>query len=93
MNEKKIARIPFFAAASMAALLLLGSNAVAQSTDVHGVIDGRSGATMTVKAQETGGNVVVLLTDDTQVRKLKATCTCERSRWGWPLWCQGWLLR
>jgi outer membrane protein OmpA-like peptidoglycan-associated protein len=53
-----------FATASLAAILLLGGTAVAQSNQIQGVINGRNGATMTVQTQDTG-NVVVLLTPDT----------------------------
>src|SRR5271154_1467115 len=62
MKETRIARIPFFATASLAAILLLAGTAVAQS--IQGVINGRNGATMTVQTQDMG-NVVVLLTPDT----------------------------
>jgi outer membrane protein OmpA-like peptidoglycan-associated protein len=56
--------VTLFATASLAAILLLGGTAVAQSNQIQGVINGRNGATMTVQTQDTG-NVVVLLTPDT----------------------------
>src|SRR5271170_2980827 len=62
MRKTSFARIRFFAAATLAAILLLGSTAVAQS--IQGAINGRNGATMTVQTQD-AGNVVVLLTPDT----------------------------
>jgi OmpA-OmpF porin, OOP family len=49
-----------------AAILLMCGVAVAQSDQVKGVINGRSGATMTVQAQNTE-NITVLLSTDTQV--------------------------
>jgi OOP family OmpA-OmpF porin len=49
-----------------AAFLLLCGVAIAQSDQVKGVINGRSGATMTVQAQNSE-NVTVLLSSDTQV--------------------------
>jgi outer membrane protein OmpA-like peptidoglycan-associated protein len=63
MKETRIRRITFVTTASLAALLLLGSTAVAQS--IQGVINGRNGATMTVQTQDMG-NVVVLLTPNTE---------------------------
>ena len=68
MKKAKITRIALVATLSVAALLLLCGAAVAQ-TQIQGVIDGRSGATMTVKSPD--GNVVVLLTDSTQVEEVE----------------------
>ena len=62
MKETKNRRITLLTMVSLAAILLLGSTAVAQS--IQGVINGRNGATMTVQTQDMG-NVVVLLTPDT----------------------------
>jgi len=70
MKETKIARIAFVVTSSLTALLLLCGTAVAQSAQIQGVIDGRSGATMTVKTQD-AGNVVVLLSDMTQVEEVE----------------------
>jgi len=50
------------------AFLLLCCIAVAQSNKVKGVINGRSGATMTVHTQDSG-NVIVVLTPATQVEE------------------------
>ena len=50
------------------AFLLLCCIAVAQSNNVRGVINGRSGATMTVQTQNSG-NVTLVLTDATQVEE------------------------
>lgn len=52
--------------ASVAAVMLVCSVAAAQSAKLQGVINGRSGATMTVQTQDMG-NVVVVLTNYTQV--------------------------
>ena len=49
-------------------VLLLAGLAAAQSAQVQGVINGRSGPTMTVQAPGQG-NVVVLLTDSTDVQE------------------------
>ena len=51
-----------------AVFLLLSSVAAAQSNNVKGVINGRSGATMTVQTQDSG-NVTVVLTPATQVEE------------------------
>ena len=51
MKKRNIATITLFAAVALASLLVLGGMAVAQSTQVQGIIDGRRGATMTVKTQ------------------------------------------
>ena len=64
MKKASFARIPLVATASLAALLLLGGFAVAQGNQIQGVINSRSGATMTVQTQDMG-NVMVLLTPDT----------------------------
>jgi len=61
MKEIRAVRITFVTTLPLALLLLCGT-AVAQSSQIQGVIDGRSGATMTVKTQD-AGNVVVLLSD------------------------------
>ena len=55
----------FITTSLLATLLLICATAVAQSTQVKGVINGRNGATMTVQTQDMG-NVVVLLTPDTE---------------------------
>jgi OOP family OmpA-OmpF porin len=61
-------RIPFRASLLLAGILLLGGIASAQ--DVKGIINGRTGATMTLQTQESG-NVVVVLTDNTQVEEVE----------------------
>src|SRR5271157_2014227 len=70
MNRNSTARIAFVVTLSLAALVLLCGVAVAQSAQIQGIIDGRSGATMTVKTQD-AGNVVVLLSDMTQVEEVE----------------------
>jgi OOP family OmpA-OmpF porin len=61
-----IERIALKVALAFVAPLLGCGIAAAQSTQVKGVIDGRSGGTMTVQTQSSG-NVTVVLTDSTQV--------------------------
>jgi OOP family OmpA-OmpF porin len=82
MKETRIVRTTCFATASLAALLLLSGTAAAQSTEVQGLIDGRSGATMTVKSQATGSNVVVLLTDSTQVEEVEGGLHLRKKEMG-----------
>jgi OmpA-OmpF porin, OOP family len=67
MNITKF-RIPFLVIQALAAFLLLIDLAFAQNDQVKGVINARSGATMTVQSQG-GGNVTVVLTPNTQVEE------------------------
>ena len=80
MKKTRIAGTSFVAL-SLAALLLLCSAAIAQSTQVQGVIDGRRGATMTVKGQD-GTNTVVLLTDSTQVQEVEGGLHMRKKEMG-----------
>jgi len=79
MKKPKITRIALVATLSATALLLLCGAAVAQ-TQIQGVIDGRSGATMTVKSPD--GNVVVLLTDSTQVEEVEGGLHMRKKQMG-----------
>src|ERR1039457_5407951 len=81
MKETKIARIILVVTLSLATLVLLCGIAAAQSNQIQGVIDGRSGATMTVKTQE-AGNVVVLLTDSTQVEEVEGGLHMRKKQMG-----------
>jgi OmpA-OmpF porin, OOP family len=67
MNSTKV-RTPFRESLAVAAVLLLCGIATAQSNQVKGVINGRSGATMTVLSQG-GETVTVVLTPATQVNE------------------------
>lgn len=62
MNRGKLTVTAF---AVIAMFLLFCATVAAQNAQIKGVINGRSGATMTVQTQDMG-NVVVLLTPDTQ---------------------------
>ena len=68
-------------AAVLSAILLLNGAAVAQNAQVRGVINGRSGATMTVQSQG-AGNVVVLLTDSTTVEDVSGIFHARRKEMG-----------
>lgn len=81
MKSTKLARIVLLATASLAALLLTSVVAVAQSADLQGVIDGRSGATMTVKSPG-AGTVVVVLTDNTDVQEVEGGLHMRKKQMG-----------
>ena len=81
MKEPKIARIAFFTTVSLATVLLLSGIAAAQSTKIQGVINGRSGPTMTVQTQGMG-NVVVLLNDGTQVEDVSGLFHARKKQMG-----------
>jgi outer membrane protein OmpA-like peptidoglycan-associated protein len=82
MKEKTVVKITLIATALLGAILLFCGNSVAQSTEVQGLIDGRSGATMTVKSQDTESNVVVLLTDSTQVDEVEGGLHLRKKQMG-----------
>lgn len=63
-----VARIAFRGLLVTASFLVLNSVAAAQNNQEKGIINGRSGATMTIQTQDSG-NVIVLLTSDTQVEE------------------------
>jgi OOP family OmpA-OmpF porin len=65
MNNKKL-RTPMRASLILASFLLVCGIAIAQNDQVKGVINGRSGATMSVLSQG-GESITVVLTTDTQV--------------------------
>jgi len=81
MKEAKFARIAFFTTVSLATVLLLSGIAAAQSTKIQGVINGRSGPTMTVQTQGMG-NVVVLLNDGTQVEDVSGLFHARKKQMG-----------
>src|SRR5271157_6580911 len=81
MNPSKSPRIAFVVTLSLAAVLLLCGVAAAQSAQVQGVINGRSGATMTVQSQGMG-NVVVVLTSETQVEDVSGLFHARKKQMG-----------
>src|SRR5271165_3018697 len=80
MKATKISGTTLIATLSLALLLLFCGSAVAQ-TQIQGVIDGRSGATMTVKTAD-AGNVVVLLTSTTQVEEVEGGLHMRKKEMG-----------
>jgi OOP family OmpA-OmpF porin len=79
MKHTRIARTLLISTLGLAALSLSCGTAVAQQ--IQGVIDGRSGATMTVKTQD-AGNVVVLLTNSTQVEEVEGGLHMRKKEMG-----------
>jgi outer membrane protein OmpA-like peptidoglycan-associated protein len=80
MSKNKCTRTLFLATLSVAMLLLLCATVAAQSAQLQGVINGRSGATMSV--QTNSGNVTVLLTDYTQVEDVQGIFHARRKQMG-----------
>jgi len=76
----KMSRIALVAVVSLTTLLFCGI-AIAQSVQVQGVIDSRRGATMTVKSPDSG-NVVVLLTDSTDVQEVEGGLHMRKKQMG-----------
>ncbi len=79
MKETRIARIAFIVTLSLLAVVLLCGVASGQS--INGVINGRSGATMTVQTQD-AGNVVVVLNDFTTVEDVSGLFHARRKQMG-----------
>lgn len=70
LMKKAIVARTMFVALSLAAIFVLDGAAIAQSAQLQGLIDGRRGATMTVKSQDSG-TVVVVLSDNTDVQEVE----------------------
>jgi outer membrane protein OmpA-like peptidoglycan-associated protein len=64
----------------MSSALLLYGTAAAQSAELQGVINGRSGNTMTV--QTSSGNVTVVLNSDTQVEDVQGVFHARKKQMG-----------
>jgi hypothetical protein len=67
MKSNKV-RIASGGTLAFATFLVLSGIAAAQNNHEKGVVNGRSGATMTIQTQDSG-NVTVVLTPDTQVEE------------------------
>ena len=80
MSTGRILRFAFIMTLSLSAVLLLCGVAAAQSAQLQGVINGRSGATMTV--QTDSGNVVVVLNDYTQVEDVSGLFHARKKQMG-----------
>ncbi len=80
MKMKQALRITFVVLLSFAALGLFCGVAAAQEVQVKGVINGRSGATMTVQTDT--GNVVVVLTGSTDVQDVEGKFHMRKKQMG-----------
>ena len=77
MNSKQL-RTPLRVSLVLAAFLLVCGIGVAQNDQVKGVINGRSGATMSVLSRG-GESITVVLTTDTQVLEPEGVFSQEAS--------------
>jgi len=80
MNRSLVGSIKF-GLGLILAVLALSSLAAAQSNQIQGLITGRSGATMTVKTQDSE-NITVLLTTDTQVQEVEGAFKMRKKELG-----------
>ena len=81
MKNNKFSRAALAAIPSIAMLLLLCATVAAQNANIQGVINGRSGATMTVQSQDSG-NVVVVLNDYTEVEDISGLFHARKKQMG-----------
>src|SRR5271166_4287199 len=80
MHNDKLTHTALVATLSVAMLLIFCVTVAAQSAQLQGVINGRSGATMSL--QTASGNVTVLLTDYTQVEDVEGIFHARRKQVG-----------
>lgn len=80
MNKGRLASRICICAVAIAALSCLSSTLAAQSAQAKGIINGRSGATMSL--QTNSGNVTVLLTPDTDVEDVQGIFHARRKEMG-----------
>jgi outer membrane protein OmpA-like peptidoglycan-associated protein len=81
MSTRKIGKFACLVSLALAAVALLCGVAAAQSAKLQGVINGRSGATMTVQSPG-AGNVVVVLTDNTDVQDVSGVFHARKKQMG-----------
>ena len=77
MNRSRFAEIALIVGSSLATLLLLSGAATAQTVKVEGLVNGRSGDTMTLQTSDSP-KLVVELTDDTQVAQVQGVFKARR---------------
>ena len=80
MTERRALNTEHLIIAILLVTTLAASSAVAQSTQVQGVINGRSGPTMSV--QTASGNVTVVLNDNTQVEDVAGVFHARKKQMG-----------
>ena len=81
MTGNKTAQAIFVSSVVLLAMVVLAGVAAAQSAQLQGVINGRSGATMTVQTQDQG-NVTVVLTDYTDVQESEGIFHLRKKQFG-----------
>ena len=79
INVNRVRFVSVLVAVMLTALLLCGT-AAAQSAELQGVINGRSGDAMTV--QTSSGNVTVVLNSDTQVEDVQGVFHARKKQMG-----------
>jgi outer membrane protein OmpA-like peptidoglycan-associated protein len=79
MERTRVGVIAFVVTMSLATVLLLCGNAAAQSAKAEGLITGRSADTMTIRTADSS-NVVVVLTDTTQVAQVQGAFKARRKQ-------------
>jgi outer membrane protein OmpA-like peptidoglycan-associated protein len=79
MIKNSSGRIAFSAGVSLLAVIL--GSGVAMAQNLQGVINGRSGATMTLQTQDSG-NVVVILTPSTEVDEVEGLLHARKKEMG-----------
>jgi outer membrane protein OmpA-like peptidoglycan-associated protein len=79
MKRSKFIAIALVVTTSLAALLLLRGAAEAQAAKAQGLITGRNGDTMTLQTSD-ASNLVVVLTDDTQVAQIQGLFKARRKQ-------------
>jgi outer membrane protein OmpA-like peptidoglycan-associated protein len=80
VKNNKFVKLASVITLSLAVLLLFCAAVAAQSTNVKGVINGRSGSTMSL--QTGSGNIPVVLTDSTQVEDVEGVFHARRKEMG-----------
>lgn len=78
---RKIVASAFTATLALVMVLLFSSAVAAQSAQLQGIINGRTGATMTVQTQDQG-NVAVVLTPSTEVQEVSGVFHARRKQLG-----------
>jgi outer membrane protein OmpA-like peptidoglycan-associated protein len=79
MKKTRIGVVAFIVTMLLATVLLLCGTAAAQSAKAEGLITGRSGDTMTIRTADSS-NVVVVLTDTTQVAQVVGAFKARRKQ-------------
>src|SRR5205814_3946067 len=77
MTQFNLPRIAYATAVSLIGLASLSTTVTAQSVKAEGLIKARNGETMTVQTSESP-NLVVLLTDDTEVGQVQGVLKARR---------------